>query len=98
MSLLVRQSGLPPFMLVGDLTYDVHVLEDGHVPGVGSRRRLRESTGKIKQMLQRFSDLVILPAHDPRAAGRLARARVRRPYLLPADRPRRRAPTRAAID
>jgi hypothetical protein len=38
MSLLVRQSGQPPFLLVGDLTYDVHVFEKGHVPGVGSRR------------------------------------------------------------
>jgi glyoxylase-like metal-dependent hydrolase (beta-lactamase superfamily II) len=74
MSLLVRQSGLPPFILVGDLTYDVHVLEDGHVPGVGSRRRLRESTAKVKRMRQRCADLVILPAHDPGAAARLAQA------------------------
>jgi len=82
MSLLVRQSGFPPFMLVGDLTYDVHVLEDGHVPGVGSRRRLRESTGKIKQMRQRYGDLVILPAHDPGAAGRLAQATGHTPVPL----------------
>jgi N-acyl homoserine lactone hydrolase len=82
MSLLVRQSGLPPFMLVGDLTYDVHVLEDGHVPGVGSRRRLRESTAKVKRMRQRYSDLVILPAHDPGAAGRLAQATGQAPVQL----------------
>jgi hypothetical protein len=31
-------------MMVGDLTYDAHLLETGHVPGVGSRRRLRETT------------------------------------------------------
>ena len=82
MSLLVRQSGLPPFMLVGDLTYDVHVFEDGHVPGVGSRRRLRESTTKIKRMRQRHGDLVILPAHDPGAAGRLAQATGQTPIPL----------------
>ena len=33
MSLLVRQAGHPPLLMVGDLTYDVHVFEDGHVPG-----------------------------------------------------------------
>ncbi len=82
LSLLVRQNGLPPFMLVGDLTYDVHVLEDGHVPGVGSRRRLRESTAKVKRMRQRYRDLVILPAHDPGAAGRLARATGQTPVPL----------------
>lgn len=72
MSLLVRQPGRPPFMMVGDLTYDVHAFEDGHVPGVGSRRRLRESTTMINQMRRRHPDLVILPAHDPGAADRLA--------------------------
>ena len=29
-------------MMVGDLTYDAHLLQIGHVPGVGSRDRLRE--------------------------------------------------------
>ena len=28
--------GLPPLMMVGDLTYDAHLLETGHVPGVSS--------------------------------------------------------------
>jgi glyoxylase-like metal-dependent hydrolase (beta-lactamase superfamily II) len=74
MSLLVRQSGQPPLMLVGDLTYDVHVFEEGHVPGVGSRRRLRESTAMVNQMRRQHPDLVILPAHDPGAVDRLARA------------------------
>jgi len=74
MSLLVRQAGRPAFMMVGDLTYDVHVFEEGHVPGVGSRRRLRESTANINEMRERMPDLVILPAHDPGAADRLAQA------------------------
>jgi len=74
MSLLVRQAGLPPLMMVGDLTYDVHLMEHGHVPGVGSRRRLREATALINQMRQLYPDLVVLPAHDPGAADRLARA------------------------
>ena len=74
MSLLVRQPGLPPLMMVGDLTYDAHLLEAGHVPGVGSRRRLREATAMINTMRQRHPGLVILPAHDPGAASRLTQA------------------------
>ena len=73
MSLLVRQAGHPPLLMVGDLTYDVHVLKDGHVPGVGSRRRLREATATVNKMRQQMPDLVIV-AHDPGAAGRLAKA------------------------
>lgn len=74
MSLLVRRPDQPTLLMVGDLTYDVHILEDGHVPGVGRRRRLRESTAKVNKLRQHHRDLVILPAHDPGAAGRLARA------------------------
>jgi N-acyl homoserine lactone hydrolase len=74
MSLLVRQARQPPLMMVGDLTYDVHVFEDGHVPGVGSRRRLRAASAMVKTMRQQMPDLVILPAHDPGAADRLAQA------------------------
>ena len=33
MSLLVRRPGLPLLMMVGDVTYDAHLLEAGHVPG-----------------------------------------------------------------
>ncbi|HMD23468.1 MAG TPA: N-acyl homoserine lactonase family protein, partial [Streptosporangiaceae bacterium] len=85
MSLLVRQPGLPPLMMVGDLTYDAHLLEAGHVPGVGSPRRLREATAMVNKMRQQYPGLVILPAHDPGAADRLARvtlatARLRQPH------------------
>jgi N-acyl homoserine lactone hydrolase len=73
-SLLVRRPGLPPLLMVGDVTYDAHVLAAGHVPGVGSRRHLREATAMVNQMRQRNPDLAILAAHDPGAAGRLARA------------------------
>ena len=74
MSLLVRRPGLSPLMMVGDLTYDAHLLEAGHVPGVGSPRRLREATAMVNKMRQQYPGLVILPAHDPGAAGRLAQA------------------------
>jgi glyoxylase-like metal-dependent hydrolase (beta-lactamase superfamily II) len=60
--------------MVGDVSYEADLLKEGHVPGVGSHRRLRETTAMINQMRQRYPDLVVLPAHDPGAAGRLAQA------------------------
>ena len=74
MSLLVRRPGRPPLLMVGDVTYDAHLLECGHVPGVGNRRLLRDATAMVNQMRQRHPGLVILPAHDPGAASRLAQA------------------------
>jgi glyoxylase-like metal-dependent hydrolase (beta-lactamase superfamily II) len=82
MSLLVRQAGHRPLLMVGDLTYDVHVLEDGHVPGVGSRRRLRQATSMVNDLRTRMPGLVILPAHDPGAADRLAQATGESPMTL----------------
>jgi glyoxylase-like metal-dependent hydrolase (beta-lactamase superfamily II) len=84
MSMLVRRPGRPPLMMVGDLTYDAHLLETGHVPGVGSRRHLRETTAAVNEIRQRYPDLVILPAHDPGAASRLAQATGQAPTLASA--------------
>jgi glyoxylase-like metal-dependent hydrolase (beta-lactamase superfamily II) len=72
MSLLVRGAAHPPLLMVGDLTYDVHLLEEGHVPGVGQRRSLEATTKAINELREVYPDLVILPAHDPGAAARLA--------------------------
>jgi N-acyl homoserine lactone hydrolase len=74
MSMLVRRPGRPPLMMVGDLTYDAHLLECGHVPGVGNRHALRAATAMTNNLRARHPGLVILPAHDPGAAGRLAAA------------------------
>jgi N-acyl homoserine lactone hydrolase len=82
MSLLVRQPGTAPLLMVGDLTYDVHLLEEGHVPGVGSGRRLRRATAMVNQLRHRYPDLVILPAHDQGAAARLAQATGQAPVTL----------------
>jgi N-acyl homoserine lactone hydrolase len=79
MSLLVRRQGRPSLMMVGDLTYDAHLFACGHVPGVGSRRRMREATAMTNEMRQQHPDLVILPAHDPGAASRLAEANAQPP-------------------
>ena len=61
-----------------------HLLELGHVPGVGSQRRLRDATVMINTMRLGNPDLVILPAHDPAAASRLARATGQVPTLTTA--------------
>jgi N-acyl homoserine lactone hydrolase len=71
MSLLVRRRARSPLLLVGDLTYSADILERHVVPGVGERRGLRESTGKVVALTKGTPGLVILPAHDPAAARRL---------------------------
>jgi glyoxylase-like metal-dependent hydrolase (beta-lactamase superfamily II) len=74
LSLLLRQPGIAPMLFVGDLTYDVDLLDAGRVPGVGRRRGLRESSRAVNRLRAVYPDLVILPAHDPSAADRLRRA------------------------
>jgi len=74
MSLLVRAEGLPPLLMVGDLTYDVELLEGEHVPGVGEKKGLLASTRAVLGLRERHPDLVVLAAHDPAASGLLAAA------------------------
>jgi N-acyl homoserine lactone hydrolase len=81
MSLLVRRPARPPLLMVGDLTYDAHLLEHGHVPGVGNRRFLRDATAMVNEMRQLHPGLVVLPAHDPGAADRLDQATGQAPRL-----------------
>ena len=71
-SLIVRRPGQPTIALVGDLTYDVHLLDRGHVPGVGNRRVLRRSTAMMNQLRRATPGLVVLPTHDPGATDALA--------------------------
>jgi N-acyl homoserine lactone hydrolase len=71
MSLLVRRGAKPPLLLVGDLTYGAEILQRGHVPGVGARRQLAETSRKVLALAERLPGLVVLPAHDPSAAQRL---------------------------
>lgn len=71
LSLLVRSAGVPPILLVGDLTYDVALLERELLPGVGKRGPMLDSTRKVLELRRRMPDLVILAAHDPGAATAL---------------------------
>ncbi|MCX5066126.1 MBL fold metallo-hydrolase [Micromonospora lupini] len=74
MSLLLRGQGMPPMLLVGDVTYDVRRLAADRVPGVGDAARLHEVTGRVNALAARYPSMPILAAHDPAAAGLLASA------------------------
>jgi N-acyl homoserine lactone hydrolase len=42
------------------------------LPGLGERGQLRASTRQVSIRRETYPDLVVLPAHDPGAAARLA--------------------------
>jgi glyoxylase-like metal-dependent hydrolase (beta-lactamase superfamily II) len=69
-SLLVRRRRMPP-LLGRDLTYSADLLQRGHLPGVGARRQLAETTRKLVTLAEHLLGPVVLPAHDPTAAQRL---------------------------
>lgn len=68
MSMLVRTEGLPPLLLVGDLTYEAGLLMKDQVPGTGNAAQLRSSFAKVRDFKKQLPGLVILPAHDAAAA------------------------------
>ncbi|MCK5622292.1 MAG: N-acyl homoserine lactonase family protein, partial [Alphaproteobacteria bacterium] len=74
MSMLVRTGGLPPLLLVADLTYDVDSLIKDQVPGTGDAALLRSSFAKVRALKRQLLDLVILASHDPGAAETLRAA------------------------
>tara|TARA_R110002096_G_scaffold280294_1_gene474429 strand:- start:8179 stop:8478 length:300 start_codon:yes stop_codon:yes gene_type:complete len=74
MSLLVRTYALPPLLLVADLTYELDLLMNDHVPGTGNKSQLLASFAKVRALKKQLPDLVILPSHDPAAAEALKEA------------------------
>ena len=72
LSMLVRQAGATPLLMVGDLTYDAYLMQDGLVPGLGDRALVRRSSRAVNTLRGRYPDLAILPAHDPAAGARLS--------------------------
>ena len=74
MSMLVRRSDGPPLLLVGDLTYDIDAFEQGVHGGVGSRRSLGRTRGRVLALRDGQPGMRILAAHDPAAAGILEAA------------------------
>jgi len=75
MSLLVRNEGWPPLLLIGDLSYDTELLMKGQLPGVYSdKSQLRSSFANVRSLKEQLPDLLILASHDPSAATALAAA------------------------
>jgi glyoxylase-like metal-dependent hydrolase (beta-lactamase superfamily II) len=72
--MLVRRPGHAPLLMVGDLTYDADLLAAGKLPGVGDKKQMRVAVDMVNALRDRLPGLVILPAHDPGAADRLADA------------------------
>jgi N-acyl homoserine lactone hydrolase len=71
-SMLVRRDAVAPLLLVGDLTYGDQLLERDQVGAVGDPEQLRRTYAEVRAMKEHTPDLVILPAHDPTAARKLA--------------------------
>ena len=74
LSMLIRQEGWDPILLVGDLTYEASGLEQDVVPGTGDRVTLLASFAKVRRLKERLPDLAIVASHDFAAAEAVARA------------------------
>lgn len=73
-SMLIRQEGWNPILLVGDLAYESTLLENDIVPGVGDRDSLLTSFAKVRRLKERLPDLAIVASHDFSAADTIANA------------------------
>lgn len=74
LSMLIRQDGWNPILLVADLTYEVAMLEADRVPGTGDPDVLRASFAKVRRLRERLPGLEIVASHDFGAKEAIARA------------------------
>lgn len=74
LSMLIRNPGWAPILLVADLAYEGALLEKGIFPGTGDKRALRDSYEKVQALKERLSGLVIVPSHDFAANEQIAKA------------------------
>ena len=74
LSMLIRQNGWDPILLVGDLTYEAGLLDQDVVPGVGNAQVLRASFAKVRELAKRLPNLAIVASHDFAAPKIVARA------------------------
>lgn len=74
MSMLIRQTGWDPILLVADLTYEACLLDRDIVPGVGEASVLRASFAKVRELKKRLPNLAIVASHDFAAPEIVARA------------------------
>ena len=74
MSMLIRQDGWDPILLVGDLSYETRLLEENVIPGTGDPDTLLASFAKVRQLKERLPDLAIVASHDFTATETVALA------------------------
>lgn len=74
LSMLIRQDGWKPILLVADLTYEVAMLEADRVPGTGDPETLRASFAKVRRLRDQLPGLEIVASHDFGAKEAIARA------------------------
>lgn len=74
LSMLIRQDGWNPILLVGDLTYEAGLIEKGVVAGTGSKDALLASFEKVRRLKERLPGLVVVASHDFAAEDALSRA------------------------
>ena len=74
LSMLIRQRGWAPILLVGDLTYETNLLENDIVPGTGDKRTLLASFDKVRRLKARLPGLEIVASHDLGARDAISRA------------------------
>ena len=71
LSMIVR-GDQATYLLAGDATYDQELLDAETTDGVNTNPRLAIDSLRRIKAFARQQDVVVLPAHDPGAAGRLA--------------------------
>lgn len=73
-SMLIRQKGWAPILLVADLTYEGTLLDQDIVAGTGDPETLRASFAKVRNLRERLPGLVIVASHDFAANELVSRA------------------------
>lgn len=73
-SMLIRQEGWRPLLLVADLTYETALLEKNQVPGTGDDKTLLASFAKVRRLKERLPDMEIVASHDFAATAAVGRA------------------------
>ncbi|MEP2028781.1 MAG: N-acyl homoserine lactonase family protein [Paracoccaceae bacterium] len=74
LSMLIRQEGWDPILLVGDLTYEAALLDQDIVPGTGDRKTLLASFEKVRRLKSQLPELVVVASHDFGAEAAISNA------------------------
>ncbi|MCA0872794.1 N-acyl homoserine lactonase family protein [Seohaeicola saemankumensis] len=74
LSMLIRREDWDPILLVGDLTYEVPLLDQNVVAGTGDRQMLLASFAKVQALRKRLPGLTIAASHHFAATQAVARA------------------------